>query len=34
MLQVSLLTKMAGYYKKLNNMGKCTELSVKAFSEL
>ena len=31
MIKVGLLTKMAGNYKKLNNMGKCVEASVNAF---
>ena len=32
MLKVGLLTKMAGNYKKLNNMGKCVDASVDAFA--
>ena len=31
MIKVGLLTKMAGNYKKLNNMEKCVKASVDAF---
>ena len=31
MIKVGLLTKMAGNYKKLNNMEKCVGASVDAF---
>ena len=33
MIKVGLLTKMAGNYKKLNNMGKCVEASVNGSQE-